>query len=533
MFDIFYSGVKPGLFAHEQQADDLQHARELATTRYFWWINYLTDYSGFDFLSEPPPWQSTQQHVWPSQHQANGETLLVPKQLVTDANYNHEVLFRHSGVPVVGIDHGTGVDYPCDYTTRFIDNYLGTLRRILSRVEEESVWVVSSVCDYTGFDFTWHPSEWQQDMLHVFASDEQPFGDTFYIHVPSFLAKSQDIKLLEWFDTLHFVPDIQVPRRNIPQIVHTYDTHVQAVWQHEFRDPVVAFSITADTSPVPAVNLWREETRTIVPLSAGASRVVVPRDAKNYLRSQLYDYPYIDKTHYTQEDPAADVVFISNGEPMAEENWQNLQRLCPRAKHSKGVAGRTRAYQAAAQLSTTPWFYAVFAKTEVLDSFGFDFQPDRLQAPKHYIFHSRNPLNGLEYGAMNINLYNRQLVLDTVPGIDFTLSAAHEVVPICASISRFNTDPWITWRSAFREVLKLKQESDLTANVETQYRLRVWCQQAEGLNAESCLQGANDALEYYAEVAGAAELLKLSFDWAWLQDYYYKKYNCRPWLELV
>lgn len=531
MFDVFYSGTKPDLFAHEREAHGIDHARELSRTRYFWWTNYLTDYSSHDFLSEPVPWQSEQVHVWPSQHQANGGTLLVPKQATTELNYNHTVLNRKLGAPVVGIDHGNGINFSCDYTTRYISDYLGTLRRVLSRVEEEYVWVVSSVCDYSAFDFTWHPSEWQRDMLHVVASNEQRFGDTFYVHVASFLEKSKDIKLLEWFDTLNFVPNISVPRRSIPQIVHGYDTHVAAVWQHEFKDPIVEFSTEAKNSPVPTVNLWRQETRTIVPLSAGASRVLVPRDAKNYLRSQLYDYPYIDKTHYTYEDAPLDVVFISNGEPMAEQNWQNLQQLCPRAKHSQGVTGRTRAYQAAAQLSSTPWFYAVFAKTEVLDSFGFDFQPDRLQAPKHYIFHSRNPLNGLEYGAMNINLYNRQLVLDTVPGIDFTLSAAHEVVPICASISRFNTDPWITWRSAFREVLKLKQEADLSANVETQYRLRVWCERAVGLNAESCLQGANDALEYYAQVAGAAELLKLSFDWAWLQDYYYKKYNCQPWLE--
>ncbi len=49
MFDIFYSGTKPNLFAHEQPARDIEHARELRGNRYFWWVNYLTDYTGFDF----------------------------------------------------------------------------------------------------------------------------------------------------------------------------------------------------------------------------------------------------------------------------------------------------------------------------------------------------------------------------------------------------------------------------------------------------------------------------------------------------
>jgi hypothetical protein len=249
--------------------------------------------------------------------------------------------------------------------------------------------------------------------------------------------------------------------------------------------------------------------------------------------TQLYDYPYIDKTQRHNQSSLQDVIFISNGESMAEANWQHLKNTCPRARRSDGVLGREAAYKAAAKLSDTPWFYAVFAKTEVLVDFAFDYAPDRLQQPKHYIFHSRNPVNGLEYGAMNINLYNRQLVLDTVPGLDFTLSAAHEVVPICASISRFNSDPWVTWRSAFREVLKLKREVDLGADVEIQHRLRVWITQAQGQNAEHCLQGAQDALAYYAKVLGRLEDLQLSFDWAWLQDYYYSLYHAQPWLESV
>jgi hypothetical protein len=102
-----------------------------------------------------------------------------------------------------------------------------------------------------------------------------------------------------------------------------------------------------------------------------------------------------------------------------------------------------------------------------------------------------------------------------------------------ASISRFNTDPWITWRSAFREVLKLKREVDLGSGVEIQYRLKVWCEHAVGDNAEYCLQGSKDALEYYTKVNGDYHALCLSFDWAWLQEYYYSKYKVRPWLESV
>jgi hypothetical protein len=318
----------------------------------------------------------------------------------------------------------------------------------------------------------------------------------------------------------------------MPVIKHWDDTHVEQVKRAEWSGPLALFSIGAVPDTVPTVSLWRSETKTVVPLSTGASAVIVPRAASAVIRTQLYDYSYIDKSQRFLRDADQDVIFISNGETIAEQNWQHLVSICPRARRSDGVTGRERAYKAAAELSSTPWFYAVFAKTEVYPTFKFDFQPDRMQQPKHYIFHSRNPLNGLEYGAMNVNLYNRQLVLDTQPGIDFTLSAAHEVVPVCISTTRFNTDPWVTWRSAFREVLKLKLEVDQGADVEIQYRLKTWLTVAEGDNAEWCLAGGQDAINYYTSVNGNYEKLSLSFDWLWLQDYYYGLYKTTPWLEL-
>ena len=314
MFDVFYSGTKPNLFPHEQSATDIEHARKLSRTRYFWWINYLSDYSGFDFLWEPVPWESNQTHVWPSQHRENGGTYLVPKQGGTDVNRNHNVILRRLSVPVIGIDHGNGLKYSCNKTTRFISDYLSTLKRVLADVKDEYVWVISSVCDYTNFDFTWHPSEWQATMLHVFPSDKQKFGDTFYIHIPTFLHEIKNLALLEWFNTIHFVENITVPRRPIPVVHHTYDTHVQAVWEYDFQDPVVQFTINNSLIDTPTVNLWRSKVREVIPLSTGASSVLVPRDVKNYLTTQLYDYPVINKTYQNVgKDDLLDIVIIING----------------------------------------------------------------------------------------------------------------------------------------------------------------------------------------------------------------------------
>ena len=525
MFDIFYSGTKPNLFAHEQSAQNIEHARELSNTRYFWWINYLTDYTGFDFLWEPVPWEADQRHVWPSQHQPNGGTMLVPKQVETAVNYNHTVLPRQQSPLILGIDHGEGLTVLTYLKTRYINEYLGTLRRLLSKVDSEYVWVVSSVCDYTGFDFTWHPNEWHLDMLHVFASEEQKFGDTFYIHVPSFLKKSQDLKLLEWFNTLHFVEDIHVPRRLVSVVRHNYDTHPQAVWEHDFTSPVAVFTVNQDPGLFPALNLWRQATKAITPLTPGASSVLVPRDAKNFLKTQLYDYPIINKTHMIGVDQPLDIVYLSNGEPDAEEHWKQLQLFTNSSQvihRVDGVKGRVAAYRAAANASTTPWFFAVFAKLQIEATFDWCWQPDRLQEPKHYIFHAQNPVNGLEYGHQAIIAYNKKLVLEnTAPGLDFTLDQPHEVVPILSGVAWYGASAWMCWRTAFRECIKLRHS---LPNVENEYRLTQWLTKDSTVEQWS-RKGANDAVEYYESVGGEFDELKKSYDWEWLASYAFMKHN--------
>jgi hypothetical protein len=241
MFDIFYLRDKPMLFPHEQHATSLLDAQQKSRTRYCWVIDYLCDYTTFDFLYEPVPWEANQTHVWPSQHQENSGTWLIPSSSgIVDVNRTHSVIRRNKSLRKILIDHGNRHNITnFDLRTRYISDYLGTLKRVLKDITDDYVWVISSVCDYTDFDFTWHPSEWQHDMLHVFASSEQKFGDTFCIHVETFLEKTKKLELLEWFDTIHFVEDISIPRLPVPQVSYSNGSVVSAVWDYQFNDPIV------------------------------------------------------------------------------------------------------------------------------------------------------------------------------------------------------------------------------------------------------------------------------------------------------
>jgi hypothetical protein len=366
-------------------------------------------------------------------------------------------------------------------------------------------------------------------MLHVFQSSGEKFGDTFFMHVPTFQYRSEKLQLLDWYD-INFV-DTSVPRRPVPVIKHNFDTHVEAVKNTEWSGPLAVFT-TDSVEQVPPVSLWREKTKTIVPMSSGATQVIVPKVAVPYIQTQLYDYPHIDKTqkHLHSEHPI-DIVFIDNGEPNAELNYQHLKWAAERANNikihrSSGVNGRVAAYQAAARLSTTPWFFAVFAKLHVDSAFDWTWQPDRMQEPKHYIFHAHNPVNGLTYGHQAMIAYNKNLVLaNTGVGLDFTLDSAHEVVPILSGTAEYAYTPGMAWRTAFRECIKLRGSTD----VESQYRLKQWLKPLPDgqriVNDEWSVRGAEDAVEYYESVGGDFAELRKSYDWDWLSSYAFVKHG--------
>jgi hypothetical protein len=243
-------------------------------------------------------------------------------------------------------------------------------------------------------------------------------------------------------------------------------------------------------------------------------------EKKEYLKKAEY---YGDNTHI-----GMDIVYISNGEP-DEARW--YEHLVYASNYDtvhwvQGVNGRTAAYQEAARRSTTPWFFAVFAKLEVeLDFPWFEWMPDYWQEPKHYIFNARNPVNGLEYGHQGMIAYNKRLVLENNnPGIDFTLSQPHESVQLLSGTAHFNQDSWMTWRTAFREVLKLKHFMAIQPTLETEHRLNTWCTHAIGNYSNYCLDGARDAVVYYDEVNGDPDKLQLSFEWQWLRTRYDTKY---------
>ena len=504
---------------------------ELLEDRTAWTVPANIDESTVDFSWQPDPGDPPYIYQFATQHQrTGGPVYTVPG--ATEVKYVDQIRARvdSNATAIYEIDHLCGSAGQIANTTktvRYFDNYRDTLIRLAKSIgsQHEFVWICSSICDYTGFDFSWHPEQWQATMLHVFRSNNQKFGDTFFMHVPTFAARAEKKELLEWYD-VNFV-DVRVPRRPMPVIVHDNDSQVDAVKNTEWAGPLATFT-NHDYVPgtMAVVPLWREQTKAIVPISDGAGTVVVPRTAVPYIKTQLYDYPYIDRSQRVLQDPPLDIVFISNGEINADIYFEHLEYTAHDANHKNlmhhvsGVNGRVAAYQAAARQSTTPWFFAVFAKLEVTRDFDWTWQPDRMQQPKHYIFHAHNPVNGLVYGHQAMIAYNKRLVLEnTGQGLDFTLDQPHEVVPIVSGTAMYHDSDWMCWRTAFREVLKLKAS---LPDVESEHRLNRWLT-VDSTEGQWSRKGAEDAVEYYDSVAGDFDALKKSYEWDWLASYAFVK----------
>jgi len=556
MFDVFYTGPKPNLFAFEKPAASLEEADALCRTSYFWYVNGLNDYTGFDFEWRPPVYEADHTHVWPSQWQENGGTHLVPKGTKEHkwhwrCSINEGYVTRDKATDIFYMDFmnpGSKEQFetikskwPNTKSTRYVSDHLNVLKRIVNLATTEYVWVISSICDYSNFDFTWHPKQWQEEMIHCFASGSQKRGDTFYIHVESFKKQMYTLELLDWFSVINYCTDQTVERVHFPKVYYNHDNLVKEILEHDFKFPYAYFSNQQGVTGINTTCLWTEKDRVVTSFASSNGICAVPRDVKTYLQTQVYDYPYIEPLQKSDEwllDEPLDIVYISNGEPDAERWYSHLLdmlslednlhyslRFTNKVHRVSGVNGRAAAYKAAATKSETPWFFAVFAKLEVNPDFNWDWQPDYFQEPKHYIFNSKNPVNGLEYGHMGMIAYNKRLVLETEEsGLDFTLSKPHEVVPLLSGTAHYNQDAWTTWRTAFREVVKLKHFSTTQPNIETDYRLKKWLTVANGNFAEWSIRGAEDAVEYYHSVNGEYDKLMLSFEWAWLKQYYDNKY---------
>lgn len=211
---------------------------------------------------------------------------------------------------------------------------------------------------------------------------------------------------------------------------------------------------------------------------------------------------------------AYDLFFLSHGEPMADLHWNVLSRGHPYARRIDGIDGIRAAHRACARAARTSNFFVVDADNEILD---IDFAIRLPDYDKQYVhvWRARNPVNDLVYGWGGVKLFPKKLLLDEAEmPLDMTTSFALKIMDQVGSITHFNTSAYSTWRSAFRECVKLACGD----TEDSRARLETWCTVAHGVFADDCLRGARAGRAYgLAHRDDRPALLRIN-DWAWLRQ---------------
>ena len=404
----------------------------------------------------------------------------------------------------------------------FVNSYFDTLKAVVQDIKTEYFWFFANFINLQEIDLDFIPEQHERDQIHVWYTTHpkgglNKEGNVMLIPTAKFKEQMNKIKFLRDYKDINY---------------HAHPTLFQqpiGKTTFKLKNPLIAYNLNKlfytwmvnSTCKAQLPNFYPSfwEDEKIYTWGKTKDIMLVPGNKKVH---QLYDIERSVHFELDYEVTPMDIIFISYDEPSARKRYNDLKEKYPRAKWVKNIKGQTSAYHAAAEMSDTDYFFAVFPKLEIVDSFKFDFQPDRLKNACHYIFNCKNPVNDLEYGHGAVLLYNKKLTLSTMyPGLDFTLSQAHDVVPILSAINHFNETPWLAWRTAFREVIKLCQGKP---TVESNHRLKTWCQLGKGKNADWVCKGANDATEYYKKNSDNPKELMLSYDFEWLKDFYESKY---------
>jgi len=212
-----------------------------------------------------------------------------------------------------------------------------------------------------------------------------------------------------------------------------------------------------------------------------------------------------------------DIVFISYQEPNADENWELLKKRFPTAKRVHGIKGIHQAHIKAAKKCFTKMFWIVDADAVIMDNFNFDYEVPEHQLDHVHVWTATNPINNLKYGYGGVKLFPRKLtLLVNVNSTDMTTSISNKfkAMPDIANTTAFNTNPFETWKGAFRECAKLASKTiNGQIDNETEARLKIWTTVGkDNLFGKYCIAGACAGMEFGLSNSTDLHLIN-NYDW--------------------
>ena len=463
--------------------------------------------------------------LWPTSYDASqltDEQVLtcsIPEQLILDAVA------------------GEQKEYPVCYLHN-LNNIMEQLVQFESTLDSNMYWVVepnSTLVSDWKFDYV--PTKWEEHVVHVWIDSTDAQRGVRLIPAGTFTNTEYSIKQLinNSFKDLKTV--YRVATTPTTWECFAFNTETPLLKQLEALKETSRgdyfYTIDPDVTPLPdfkysytpqldglcKTHAWqRSNPRTNKTHSYGGIRLwhkdiqgltsddiklnKMPRGTLQYVKATASEYkPY-------------HIVLIT----YKQDNYAELLSKLPEGTLLvKDVEGIFNAHQQASNAVDTSMFWVVDGDADVVDDFDFSYIPDVYDQDVTHVWNSTNPVTGDTYGYGGVKLFNTNQVRGaTTWGIDFTtgLGKRFKVMPEVACTTRFNTDAYSTWRSAFRECVKLATSSDPDA----QARLGAWLHPVPDayFRSEAKL-GAEMGNDYAGRNRGNTVALELINDYEWLE----------------
>ena len=501
-------------------------------TKLFWVVwNDLTILEDFNFSYIVPKWDEQYIHVFKNAEYFDGVTLFPKNSNISSKEFQHRFYINKKEIDITASE-------PRPFEKFYINTYDEYLETV-NNTNSDMFWVIWNDIEID-YDFDYYVPYYDyfhRNITHIFKNSEYFDGLCLFSKNTTISKKEFDHR----FFTNKKEVDLVVSKPKIYDkfIIDSYDDYLTAksnsstdmFWfipKEVLVDDNFKFDLYFSHHNVVDRNMNHvfknvfrgEETYTGISL--------IPKN-KELSQKEITHRFLVEKKHHdiiASKLCPYDIVFISYNEPTADENFKNLKSKFPRAKRVHGVKGIHQAHIAAAKLADTCMFWVVDGDAEIIEDFVFDHEVSTYEKDIVHVWRSKNPINDLVYGYGGVKLLPTTMTLNmdtSKPDMTTSISSKFKAVKAISNITAFNTDPFNTWKSAFRECCKLSSKIiDRQKNEETMHRLDVWCTLGyDRPFGELAIAGAKAGKEYGSANKDNLEALKKINDFDWLQ----RKFN--------
>lgn len=541
--------------------DNEEQGRKESTTGWFWVIEsdveLLPDFN-LDFV--PQVWDKGKKHVWQKLNPKTGR-----QYDYSGVSLCHKEPAEKGRPKFIREAACTQREYPVYHleASDYTDTLDAAYRRLCAATDTKMFWVVDLHTQLSpDFDFAYYPTQYDVGYMHVFLNedgehknvrlvpkelfeeweytDEQilnnSLGNMKMMTVEASLRPKWPIIRLDDYNKEDFISELESYRDGFET-----GEPVPFVWSVDPNADIdvqgspVKLGFSPKVTDIAKVHAWQkvnDQTNSVH--GYGGLRLWPTNGDYSKLTSEALRLNKIKNIQYVREHGSItemyDIVFLSYNEPKAEERYKKLQERVeeistvskrkPNLIWVKDIDGIFNAHQHAANQVSSRMFWVIDGDADLVDEFNFEYLPDVYDEDVVHVWNSINKVNGLEYGYGGVKLFPTEMVREATSwGLDFTtgLSSRFKAIPDISCYTSFNTDAYSTWRSAFRECVKLSLKEDS----ESAERLDAWLNpnQDADFNADAKL-GAKQAVAFANKHKDDPETLANINDFKWLEQYY-------------